>query len=156
MKVGFTCGAFDLLHAGHALMLQEARSVCDKLIVGLQTDPSYNRKNKNKPIQSLQERKIQLEAVKYVDEIIIYSTEENLLELLKEINPDIRIIGADHEGKKYTGYELPINTFFNSRDHSWSTTSLRNRIYNDELKKRKLKHVLKNWYNKIMTKEKNE
>ena len=132
--VGFTCGAFDLLHAGHIEMLSEAASVCDWLVVGLQTDPSIDRKNKNKPIQSLVEREIQLRAVRYVDEIIIYETEADLLSLLKNLNPDVRIIGEDHKGKKYTGHELQIEIYFNSRDHNWSSSDFRKRIADYERK----------------------
>ncbi len=135
MNRGFTCGAFDLLHTGHVLMLQEARSVCDYLIVGLQTDPTIDRPTKNKPIQGLDERRIQLRAVRYVDEVVEYSTEEELYELLRFINPEVRIIGADHEGKDFTGHDLPIKVYFNSRDHGWSTTELRERIYQGELEK---------------------
>lgn len=132
IKKGFTCGAFDLLHAGHILMLQEAKSVCDYLIVGLQTDPSLDRESKNRPVQSLEERRIQIEAVKYVDEVIIYESEKDLLVLLKRIKPDIRIIGADHKGKPFTGHELDIDLFFNSRNHSWSSSDLRRRIVEHE------------------------
>lgn len=135
MKRGFTCGAFDLLHAGHILMLQEAKSVCDYLIVGLQTDPSLDRKSKNSPVQSLEERRIQIEAVKYVDEVIIYETEEDLLTLLERIKPDVRIIGADHKGKPFTGHELDIELFFNSRNHNWSSSDLRKRIAEHETRK---------------------
>ena len=135
MKKGFTCGAFDLLHAGHILMLQEAKSVCDYLIVGLQTDPSLDRESKNRPVQSLEERRIQIEAVKYVDEVIIYESEKDLLALLKRIKPDIRIIGADHKGKPFTGHELDIELFFNSRNHSWSSSDLRRRIAEHEARK---------------------
>lgn len=132
MKIGFTCGAFDLLHAGHILMLEEAKSVCDYLVVGLQTDPSIDRESKNKPIQSLEERKIQLSAVKFVDKIVIYETEQDLYNLLVKMNPDIRIIGADHKGKKFTGYDLDISLFFNSRNHNWSSSHLRKRIAEHE------------------------
>lgn len=135
IKKGFTCGAFDLLHAGHILMLQEAKSVCDYLIVGLQTDPSLDRESKNSPVQSLEERRIQIEAVKYVDEVIIYETEKDLLALLKRLEPDIRIIGADHKGKPFTGHELDIELFFNSRNHSWSSSDLRRRIAEHETRK---------------------
>lgn len=135
VKRGFTCGAFDLLHAGHILMLQEAKSVCDYLIVGLQTDPSLDRESKNSPVQSLEERRIQIEAVKYVDEVIIYETEKDLLTLLKRLKPDIRIIGADHKGKPFTGHELDIELFFNSRNHSWSSSDLRRRIAEHETRK---------------------
>ena len=91
MVKGFTCSCFDLLHAGHILMLKDAKEQCDYLIVGLQTDPTIDRPEKNKPIQSFEERKIQLEAVKYVDEIFIYETEKDLLKKILDINPDIRI-----------------------------------------------------------------
>ena len=127
-KVGFTCGAFDLLHAGHVLMLKEAKDQCDWLIVGLQSDPSIDRKEKNSPIQELKERQIQLSAIKFVDEIVVYETEKDLFELLKKLKPDIRIIGADHKGGKFTGWELPIELYFNSRDHSYSTSELRRRV----------------------------
>ena len=130
MKVGFTCGSFDLLHAGHVLMLEEAKSVCDKLIVGLQTDPSIDRLSKNKPIQELKERFIQLSAVRYVDEVIVYETEDDLHALLQKIKPDIRILGKDHQGKKFTGHELDIELYFNTRNHEWSSSSLRKRIQN--------------------------
>ena len=91
--------------------------------------------DKNKPIQSLDERKIQLRAVRYVDEIVQYNTEEELYELLQFINPEVRIVGADHRGKDFTGHDLPIKIYFNSRDHQWSTTELRERIYQNELEK---------------------
>ena len=132
MKKGFTCGAFDLLHAGHILMLEEARSVCDYLIVGLQTDPSIDRAFKNKPIQTLEERRIQLEAVKYVDEVVIYETEQELYNLLLELKPDVRILGADHEDTKFTGHNLDINLYFNSRSHNWSSSDLRKRVAEHE------------------------
>ena len=95
--VGFTCSTFDLLHAGHIAMLREAKAHCDYLICGLQTDPTLDRPEKNKPIQSYEERLIQLEAVKYIDDVIKYETEEELYQLLKMIMPDIRILGSDYE-----------------------------------------------------------
>ena len=94
--IGFTCGAFDLLHAGHIVMLEEAKSNCDYLIVGLQTDPSIDREEKNKPVQTVYERYVQLNAVKYVDEIIPYDTEQSLLDLLQSQKIDIRFIGEDY------------------------------------------------------------
>lgn len=131
-KIGFTCGAFDLLHTGHALMFKEAKSVCDFLIVGVQSDPSIDRPEKNKPIQSYEERIIITESIKYVDKIVLYDTEKDLYNLLKEIKPDIRIIGADHKGKSYTGNDLDIEVYFNSRNHEWSTSYLRGRVYRAE------------------------
>ena len=135
MKVGFTCGAFDLLHAGHVLMLEEAKSACDYLIVGVQSDPSLDRAEKNSPIQTHEERIIQVKGIKFVDEVATYDTEADLVALLQKLNPDVRILGADHKGKKFTGWELPIAVFFNTRDHGYSTSELRNRIYQEEAKK---------------------
>lgn len=130
MKVGFTCGSFDLLHAGHMLMLEEAKAVCDFLIVGLQSDPTIDRPDtKNKPIQTISERRIQLLGTKFVDQVIEYETESDLYELLQELQPDIRILGADWKKKNYTGKDLKIKCFFNSRNHNWSTSELRGRVF---------------------------
>ncbi len=131
-KVGFTASAFDLLHAGHILMLEEAKSVCDHLIVALQTDPSIDRPEKRRPVQSLVERQIQLRAVKYVDEIVVYQTEEDLLNLLKTLPIDIRIVGEDYIGKDFTGRDYcishDIEIYYNSRMHTYSSTELIERI----------------------------
>ena len=125
-KIGFTCSCFDLLHAGHILMLKDAKKQCDYLIVGLQTDPTLDRPNeKNKPIQTLKERKIQLEAVKYIDKIIIYSTERDLYNLLLKLKPDIRILGDDYKNKKFTGHDLNIKIYYHSRNHNYSSTNLK-------------------------------
>jgi glycerol-3-phosphate cytidylyltransferase len=133
--IGFTCGAFDITHAGHYLMFEEVKKQCNYLIVGLQTDPSIDRKNKNKPVQSIKERMIQLKACRYIDKIIIYRTENDLTKLLKKIKPDIRFIGIDWKGKEFTGKELPIKIIYNSRNHNYSTSNLRKRIIRSELKK---------------------
>ncbi len=137
-KVGVTVGAFDLCHAGHILMFKEAREICEYLIVGLHTDPSIDRPEKNKPIMSVEERRIILEGIKYIDEIFEYDTEAELYEILKknEYGFDVRIIGADWKGKPYTGHDLPIEMYFNTRDHGFSTTELRRRIYEAEEHKR--------------------
>lgn len=132
-RIGFTCSTFDLLHAGHIMMLQEAKEHCDILIVGLQIDPTVDRPEKNKPIQSIVERFIQLKAIKYVDEIVPYHTENDLLDILKAFPIDIRFVGDEYAIKDFTGKtycsENNIELFYNSRKHSWSTTELRNRIY---------------------------
>jgi len=128
LKVGFTCGSFDLFHVGHILMLEEARKHCDYLIVGCQSDPTIDRPNKNKPIQSLNERVIQLAACRFVDEVVVYDTEQDLYGLLQKINPDVRIIGEDWKGINFTGYDLPIPVVFNSRQHNFSSSELRQRI----------------------------
>lgn len=125
--IGFTCGAFDLLHAGHIVMLEEAKSNCDYLIVGLQTDPSIDRENKNKPVQTVYERYVQLNAVKYVDEIIPYDTEQSLLDLLQSQNIDVRFVGEEYRESKLTGRDL-IELHYTSRRHSFSSSSLRGRI----------------------------
>ena len=132
--IGFTCSCFDLLHAGHILMLQDAKRQCDKLIVGLQTDPTIDRSDtKNKPIQSLEERQIQLEAVKYVDEIFTYDTEEELYKKLLDINPDVRILGSDYIGKSFTGDDLDIEIYYHERNHNYSTTNLRKKIVSEHI-----------------------
>ena len=137
MKKGFTCSSFDLLHAGHAKMLQDARNQCDYLIVGLQTDPTVDRPDtKNKPIQTLEERQIMLSAIRFVDEIVIYTTEGQLYEYLRDNPPDVRILGTDYKGKDFTGKDLDIDIYYHKRDHDWSTTNLRKRITKEENKKR--------------------
>lgn len=128
MKIGFTCGAFDLCHYGHILMFKECASHCDVLIVGVQSDPSIDRKEKNKPVQSLEERIGQVSAVRWVDKVITYDTEADLYELLQRLQPDIRFIGCDWKGKKFTGCDLPIEVHYNERDHSYSTSELRRRV----------------------------
>ena len=126
--IGFTCGTFDLLHAGHVMMLEEVKRQCDYLIVGLQTDPSI-REGKSKPIQSVEERYIQLDAIRYVDKVIQYDTEDDLVELLKTIEPDIRFVGMDwKDNPNLTGGDLPIEIRYNSRDHGYSSTELKNRV----------------------------
>ena len=131
-KVGCTCSCFDLLHAGHILMLEDSKKQSDYLIVGLQTDPTIDRpEEKNKPIQSLEERRIQLEAIKYVDEVIVYETENELYELLYKLMPNLRILGTDYEHKYFTGIEIDgIDIYFHKRDHDYSTSSLREKITN--------------------------
>jgi len=135
MKIGFTCSTFDLLHAGHILMLKEAKEQCDYLICGLQIDPSVDRPEKNKPIQSYYERWTQLSAVKYVDEIIPYATEEELLTILQTNNIDIRILGSEYKDKPFTGDFLPLDCYFNRRTHRYSTTELRNRVAEQQINK---------------------
>tara|TARA_R110000737_G_scaffold328930_1_gene343787 strand:- start:307 stop:717 length:411 start_codon:yes stop_codon:yes gene_type:complete len=132
LKIGFTASCFDLLHAGHCLMLKDAREQCDWLVVALQSDPSIDRPEKNQPIQSLDERKIQLESLKYVDQIELYETEEDLVFLLNKIKPDVRILGTDYKNKDFTGQELNIEIFFHERNHPWSTSELRRRIKKNE------------------------
>ena len=139
IKKGFTCSCFDLLHAGHVKMLQDARNQCDYLIVGLQTDPTIDRPDtKNKPIQTLEERQIMLSAVRFIDEIMIYDTEDDLYSYLKHNKPDVRILGSDYDipDKRFTGDNLDIDIYYHRRDHDWSTTNLRKRITQEENKKK--------------------
>ena len=135
--VGFTCSTFDLFHAGHVVMLQESKSLCDYLVVGLLTDPTIDRaETKNKPIQSVMERYLQLAACKYVDEIIPFESEKDLVDLILTINPDIRIVGEEYKGTDHTGVGLcPIH--YNKRRHSFSTTQLRERVLKSGGKKNK-------------------
>jgi glycerol-3-phosphate cytidylyltransferase len=128
MKIGFTCSTFDLFHAGHIMMLKEARTQCDYLIVGMQTDPTIDRDWKNKPVQSVFERFTQLQACKYVDEVIPYATEKELIDILCSYPIDVRIIGEEYKDQQFTGYELPMAVYFNTRRHSFSTTELRKRV----------------------------
>ena len=129
-RVGITASCFDLFHAGHVLMLQEAKMQCDRLVVALQTDPTIDRPEKNKPVQSIFERWVQVEACKYVDEIIPYATEQDLLNILNSYMWDVRIIGEDYYGKEFTGSELGIEIYYNTRRHDFSTSELRKRIQN--------------------------
>lgn len=135
MKVGITCSTFDLLHAGHVTMLQECKEHCDFLICALQLDPTIDRPHKNKPVQSIVERYLQLEAVKWVDKIIPYSTERELEEIFLSQNINVRIIGSDYIGKDFTAKEIcknrGIEIVYNKRDHEWSTTELRKKIKNE-------------------------
>lgn len=125
--VGFVASCFDLLHAGHCLYLKEARSVCDYLVAALQEDPSVDRPEKNKPIQTLEERRIQLESVKYVDEVVTYRTEHDLEILLDRIRPNVRILGSDAKGKPITGHTYCANIYYHERNHHWSSSNIRNR-----------------------------
>lgn len=133
MKIGFTCSTFDLLHSGHIAMLREAKMQCDYLIVGLQIDPSVDRSNKNSPIQTIVERYTQLHAVKYVDEIIPYATEQDLIDILEMYPIDIRILGEEYRTKEFTGKDVcrkrEIELHFNPRDHRFSSSELRARVY---------------------------
>ena len=133
-RIGITFGAFDLLHAGHVAMLAEAKQNCDYLIVGLQNDPSVDRPEKNKPIQSIFERQLQITACRFVDEVVIYNTEADVLDILKTLPIDVRIIGSDYLDKDFTGKDYCVDNnieiVYNSRDHSFSTSSLRDRVKN--------------------------
>ena len=129
MKRGITFGTFDLFHAGHVLMLQEAKTVCDHLIVCIQTDPSHDRPDKNRPIQSIVERQIQVAACKYADEIIVYDSEQDVLEILKSVDWDVRILGDEYRNKEFTGREETLERcYFNRRPHEFSSSELRLRV----------------------------
>lgn len=137
MKTGFTASTFDLLHAGHIVMLQEAKTICDHLIVGLHVDPSTEREYKNTPIQTLVERYAQLAAVEYVDEIIPYETENDLLDILKMYPIDVRIIGEEYRDKDFTGKNLDMQIHYNKRRHDYSSSLLRERVaYAESFKKK--------------------
>ena len=132
MRVGFTCSTFDLLHAGHVQMLRDAKEQCDYLICALQLDPSVDRKEKNAPIQTVVERYTQLKAVGYVDEIIPYQTECDLMDILSLYHIDVRILGEEYRDKEFTGKDIcrkrDIELYFNKRDHRFSSSDLRNRV----------------------------
>jgi glycerol-3-phosphate cytidylyltransferase len=142
-RVGFTASTFDLLHAGHVAMLREAKSHCDYLICGLQNDPTLDRPAKNRPVQSIVERQLQLTGCKYVDEVWVYNTEKDLEDLLLILPIDVRILGVEYEEKEFTGREIchkrGIELFFNGRDHSFSSSELRQRVAVAEDLKKKFK-----------------
>ena len=134
MKVGFTCSTFDLLHAGHVQMLRDAKDQCDYLICGLQVDPSLDRKEKNSPIQTIVERYTQLKAVSYVDEIVPYQTEQDLVDILEMYHINVRVLGEEYRERDFTGKDVcrkrGIELHFNKREHRFSTTDLRERVNN--------------------------
>jgi len=136
LKIGITFSCWDLLHAGHNLFLEDSKNQCDILCVGLQTDPTLDRPEKNKPIQSLEERAIQIRSCRYVDYYFVYSTEKSLYDSIIELKPDVRFLGDDYIGKQFTGDTLGIKIVFHPRsNHTYSTTNLRKTIYNRELLK---------------------
>ena len=143
-KIGFTASSFDLLHAGHYIMLEDSRKQCDYLVVGLQSDPTLDLKyimktggkQKNKPIQTLKERHEQLKGCKYIDFIIKYNNEDELYNLIKDLKPDVRILGSDWKNKNYTGYDLDIKIYWHNRNHDYSTSNLRKRVFDAEVAKR--------------------
>jgi len=139
-RIGITFSTFDMLHAGHIAMLSEAKNHCDYLICGLQTDPTIDRPDtKNRPVQSIVERQIQLAACRYVDEVVVYQTEQDLVDLLLILPVDVRILGVEYEGKHFSGRDeclkREIDIVFNGRDHSFSSSSLRKRVTAAETEK---------------------
>ena len=135
MKIGFTCGAFDLFHAGHNIFLRDAKDHCDYLVVGLQTDPTIDRSDKNKPVQTMYERYIQLKNCAWVDDVIPYDTEADLINLLASTNIDVRFLGSDYAHRSFTGDGLcedrGIKVVFLNRYHTFSSSELRKRIAKD-------------------------
>jgi glycerol-3-phosphate cytidylyltransferase len=132
-KIGITFSTFDMLHAGHIAMLSEAKNHCDYLICGLQTNPTIDRPDtKNIPVQSIVERQIQLAACRYVDEVVVYQTEQDLRDLLLILPVDVRVLGIEYQDKDFSGrdecYARDIEIVFNGRDHSFSSSSLRKRV----------------------------
>ena len=143
MKIGITFSAFDLLHAGHIKMLEEAKRQCDYLICGLQTDPTLDRPDKNRPVQTVVERYIQLKACKFVDEVVPYATEQDLEDILRSFKIDIRILGEEYRDKNFTGRiyceEKGIELYYNTRDHRFSSSGLRKTVADKEQEKTLLK-----------------
>ena len=139
-RIGITCSTFDLFHAGHVVMLEEAKRQCDYLIAAIQSDPTVDRETKNKPVQSIIERQIQVSACKHVDEIIVYTTEKELEDILMALPIDVRILGEEYRDTEFTGKEIcmkrGIELYFNKRDHFFSSSDLRTRVYDAESKKR--------------------
>lgn len=135
-ETGLVVSSFDLLHSGHMLLLKDAKSLCDYLIVGLHTDPTLDRPEKNKPILSIEERRIMIEGIKYIDEYFEYSTEAELHDKIVELKPSVLILGSDWKDKEYNGKDLNIPVYFHDRSvHNYSTTNLRRRVWEAENKK---------------------
>ena len=136
MKVGITFSTFDLLHAGHIKMLEEAKSKCDYLIIGLQLDPSIDRPKKNKPTQTIVERYVQVKSCKYIDEIVPYVTEQDLIDILSSFKIDMRIIGEEYKDKSFTGKDYcikkGIKIYYNTREHRFSSSELRKQVSKEE------------------------
>ena len=139
LRIGFTASQFDMLHAGHVAMLSEAKNHCDYLIAGLQNNASWDRPEKNAPIQSIVERQIQLAATRYVDEIVVYNTEKDLEDILLTLPLDVRILGVEYRDREFTGRDIcitrGIELIYNKRDHSFSSSSLRKRVVEAERQK---------------------
>ena len=139
MKVGITFSTFDLFHAGHIKMLEEAKSHCDYLIIGLQLDPSIDRPEKNKPSQTIVERYVQVRSCKYIDEVVPYVTEQDLIDILSSFKIDLRIIGEEYKNKKFTGKDYcikkGIKIYYNRREHRFSSSALRKNVAKSENKK---------------------
>ena len=132
--IGFTAGNFDLLHPGYIYTFEEAKRHCDKFLVFLQRDPSATRYTKYKPVIPLYERYKTLMSIKYIDDVYIYQTEEELYELIKFWKPQIRILGEDYIGKSFTGDDLPVKVIYTTRSHDWSTTKLKDLITKQTIK----------------------
>jgi|GEM_PF-219972 glycerol-3-phosphate cytidylyltransferase len=124
-RIGFTCSSFDLLHAGHIAMLKESSENCDRLIVGLNVNPCKGGKY---PVQSVVERYVQLSAVKFVDEIIPYNSESELIDLMQLYHIDVRFIGEDYRDKSFTGDNLDMEVFYNKREHRFSSSALKQHV----------------------------
>tara|TARA_B100000497_G_scaffold121083_1_gene150354 strand:+ start:3069 stop:3500 length:432 start_codon:yes stop_codon:yes gene_type:complete len=136
-KLGFTAGNFDLLHPGYIYTFEEAKKHCDRFIVFLQKDPSLHRKSKYKPVVPLYERYKTLMAIRYIDEVYTYQTEDELLKLIEFFKPDVRILGEDYIGEEFTGKDLPIEVIYTTRTHDWSTTKIKDLITKQTIKQNK-------------------
>lgn len=136
-KLGFTAGNFDLLHPGYIYTFEEAKKHCDRFIVFLQKDPSLHRKSKYKPVVPLYERYKTLMAIRYIDEVYTYQTEDELLKLIEFFKPDVRILGEDYIGEEFTGKDLPMKVIYTTRTHDWSTTKIKDLITKQTIKQNK-------------------
>ena len=131
-KRGIICGSFDLIHPGYVRMFKDAKNVCEELVVALQGDPTIDRPDKCRPVQSLEDRREVLESLLHIDHIETYNTEKELLELLQNVLYDVRILGTDYVGRDdYTGAKIGKPVYYHERNHEYSTTSLKNKIYNE-------------------------
>lgn len=138
-KVGLVAGNFDVIHPGYVKLFEDAKkNACSYLVIALQGDPTIERPTKCKPVQSVEERKYILESIKYVDEVIHYNTEKELLDIVKKFDYDVRVIGSDYEGRDFTGKSLEKEIYYHSRSHEYSLSDLKKKIASQVLKQKKL------------------
>ena len=145
-KTGFIASTFDIIHPGYAMMLKECKDNCNYLVVGLHENPVWEREDKNSPILSLHERFLVLKSIRYIDEIAPYKNEDELLNLLYFYKPDVRFLGSDYDTpemkKKITGRLLCKETYYITRFHNYSSSGIREKIYEAEKYKRNTMKII--------------
>ena len=141
MKIGLVAGNFDIIHPGYVEMFEDAKkNACNYLVVALQSDPTVDRQEKTKPVQTVEEREYILKSIKYINEVIHYTTEKEFLDILTNFDYDVRILGSDYQSrdKNFTGSSLNKDIYFHNRSHSYSASDLKKRIAKQYFKTKKL------------------